>query len=138
MENGVGSGARARLWLDRFQAYDAEKGSGYYPRLKFLLGDYSPATLDTALAAVGPHAPLCSVIPIDATNPFKVLSFLRFKILFVHLTNVYDNLTFDEIARRDRKSTRLNSSHSQISYAVFCLKKKNNNDKHLSEDKKSQ
>src|SRR5688572_32418611 len=29
----------------------------------------------------------------------------------------------------DRKSTRLNSSHSQISYAVFCLKKKKN--KHL-------
>src|SRR5450432_4445452 len=29
--------------------------------------------------------------------------------------------------RRDRKSTRLNSSHDQISYAVFCLKKK----KHL-------
>src|SRR2546430_10840153 len=28
------------------------------------------------------------------------------------------------IARKDRKSTRLNSSHSQISYAVFCLKKK--------------
>src|SRR5688572_32917536 len=27
-------------------------------------------------------------------------------------------------ARQDRKSTRLNSSHSQISYAVFCLKKK--------------
>src|SRR2546421_8342513 len=26
--------------------------------------------------------------------------------------------------RRDRKSTRLNSSHDQISYAVFCLKKK--------------
>src|SRR5688572_32655489 len=28
---------------------------------------------------------------------------------------------------RDRKSTRLNSSHSQISYAVFCLKKKTTN-----------
>src|SRR5689334_24647712 len=28
--------------------------------------------------------------------------------------------------RQDRKSTRLNSSHSSISYAVFCLKKKNN------------
>src|SRR2546430_9256610 len=28
------------------------------------------------------------------------------------------------IERTDRKSTRLNSSHSQISYAVFCLKKK--------------
>src|SRR3712207_8656338 len=28
--------------------------------------------------------------------------------------------------RRDRKSTRLNSSHANISYAVFCLKKKSN------------
>src|SRR5438477_5067301 len=28
--------------------------------------------------------------------------------------------------REDRKSTRLNSSHMSISYAVFCLKKKNN------------
>src|SRR6266496_5953129 len=32
-------------------------------------------------------------------------------------------------ARQDRKSTRLNSSHVEISYAVFCLKKKKNNDK---------
>src|SRR2546422_6110174 len=31
---------------------------------------------------------------------------------------------------RDRKSTRLNSSHGYISYAVFCLKKKKNN-KHI-------
>src|SRR2546427_9108179 len=30
----------------------------------------------------------------------------------------------DRLGIRDRKSTRLNSSHSQISYAVFCLKKK--------------
>src|SRR2546427_8817423 len=30
------------------------------------------------------------------------------------------------VGLRDRKSTRLNSSHSQISYAVFCLKKKKN------------
>src|SRR5690554_5246042 len=29
-----------------------------------------------------------------------------------------------EVKRRDRKSTRLNSSHVRISYAVFCLKKK--------------
>src|SRR2546427_6762610 len=32
----------------------------------------------------------------------------------------------DAFQMPDRKSTRLNSSHSQISYAVFCLKKKNN------------
>src|SRR2546430_13144810 len=31
----------------------------------------------------------------------------------------------DRVSFIDRKSTRLNSSHSQISYAVFCLKKKN-------------
>src|SRR5260221_8760803 len=30
----------------------------------------------------------------------------------------------EEVPRRDRKSTRLNSSHTVISYAVFCLKKK--------------
>src|SRR3989440_4540028 len=30
----------------------------------------------------------------------------------------------EAVARIDRKSTRLNSSHDQISYAVFCLKKK--------------
>src|SRR2546430_9464506 len=33
---------------------------------------------------------------------------------------------YPEPPGRDRKSTRLNSSHSQISYAVFCLKKKKN------------
>src|SRR5438270_4978774 len=34
------------------------------------------------------------------------------------------------VARSDRKSTRLNSSHSQNSYAVFCLKKKKNKKNH--------
>src|SRR4051794_41351851 len=34
------------------------------------------------------------------------------------------DLPFREVHDRDRKSTRLNSSHPSISYAVFCLKKK--------------
>src|SRR5690554_7759421 len=34
---------------------------------------------------------------------------------------------FFEVMDRDRKSTRLNSSHVRISYAVFCLKKKKSN-----------
>src|SRR5438045_4929933 len=38
-----------------------------------------------------------------------------------------DPLTGEVLAERDRKSTRLNSSHLGISYAVFCLKKKKNN-----------
>src|SRR2546430_8046324 len=37
------------------------------------------------------------------------------------------NIPEDELCALDRKSTRLNSSHSQISYAVFCLKKKKKN-----------
>src|SRR2546427_6589832 len=37
----------------------------------------------------------------------------------------------EEETPQDRKSTRLNSSHSQISYAVFCLKKKNTKTTHF-------
>src|SRR5438874_10756230 len=40
--------------------------------------------------------------------------------------------------RRDRKSTRLNSSHVEISYAVFCLKKKNKNDSREETSRSSQ
>src|SRR6266853_5582681 len=39
---------------------------------------------------------------------------------------------------KDRKSTRLNSSHSQISYAVFCLKKKKKKHIHIILTKKTQ
>src|SRR5215471_19701021 len=38
-----------------------------------------------------------------------------------------EQLAADGYTRRDRKSTRLNSSHVEISYAVFCLKKKKKN-----------
>src|SRR5690606_41672646 len=38
--------------------------------------------------------------------------------------------TFQTLRGRDRKSTRLNSSHVKISYAVFCLKKKKKKNKH--------
>src|SRR2546428_12566367 len=37
---------------------------------------------------------------------------------------LFSRITTKFLATRDRKSTRLNSSHDQISYAVFCLKKK--------------
>src|SRR5688572_32347528 len=44
---------------------------------------------------------------------------------YPHLQEVHEQaLHLGLPRRRDRKSTRLNSSHSQISYAVFCLKKK--------------
>src|SRR2546430_13059782 len=47
------------------------------------------------------------------------------------LEDLLSELTEETLRRsflyQDRKSTRLNSSHSQISYAVFCLKKKKKN-----------
>src|SRR3712207_7297869 len=48
-------------------------------------------------------------------DPGELCTDQRFEGLFVGALN----------PRADRKSTRLNSSHANISYAVFCLKKKN-------------
>src|SRR2546422_1213514 len=64
------------------------------------------------------------VLPqISIQLPFTNLSdvLLPFLALRVQIPLV------DVLAQRDRKSTRLNSSHGYISYAVFCLKKKKKN-----------
>src|SRR5438552_10337157 len=45
------------------------------------------------------------------------------------------SLAVVDVRDRDRKSTRLNSSHQIISYAVFCLKKKNKSFNHSDRDK---
>src|SRR5258708_18796456 len=42
-----------------------------------------------------------------------------------NIENFLQNANFTFVEQEDRKSTRLNSSHQIISYAVFCLKKKN-------------
>src|SRR5699024_11548155 len=51
------------------------------------------------------------------SQQYKLLYRLPWRKLTVHAIN---------FLLKDRKSTRLNSSHVSISYAVFCLKKKNN------------
>src|SRR5688500_19523560 len=48
-----------------------------------------------------------------------------------------DKVGLLELASGDRKSTRLNSSHLVISYAVFCLKKKKTNIQQLSRKKRT-
>src|SRR5256885_8762349 len=56
----------------------------------------------------------------------KPLHLFKFGVLKV--VSFYNDVPFSQesaIASPDRKSTRLNSSHLVISYAVFCLKKKN-------------
>ena len=103
LEIGVGTGQRAAAWLDRFRALDRERGTQYYPRLRFLLADYSMPTLNRAMEAVREHRELASFLAVDALDPFKSLSFLRYKVLSIHLTNVYDNLPTDEIVVREGK-----------------------------------
>src|SRR5687768_17640770 len=53
------------------------------------------------------------------------------RLLLTHLYPEWDTIDLPAKARElwpgDRKSTRLNSSHGYISYAVFCLKKKKKN-----------
>jgi hypothetical protein len=101
LEIGVGSGARAAAWMDGFKALDDQKGTGFYSKLQFILGDYSATTLDRAVTALSRHAGHVSAAPLNALNPFKALSAYRFKVMYVHATNVYDNLPFDDVVRRD-------------------------------------
>src|SRR2546421_5245132 len=56
-----------------------------------------------------------SYLELQAGNTAMVIFGLAIVMVFLVLAAQYE---------RDRKSTRLNSSHDQISYAVFCLKKK--------------
>src|SRR3712207_366674 len=55
------------------------------------------------------------------------LSYLGVLVALLYIAGIFLPLLVDQInglTRLDRKSTRLNSSHANISYAVFCLKKK--------------
>src|SRR2546429_5068513 len=70
----------------------------------------------------------------DFLKVFQLLARLGFGLQLLELNAVVIPIEFfsqiadspDQLAlTRDRKSTRLNSSHGYISYAVFCLKKKN-------------
>src|SRR2546430_13749483 len=53
-------------------------------------------------------------------------SFAGFERDCLGASQLHHDRTLEHVDKGDRKSTRLNSSHSQISYAVFCLKKKKN------------
>src|SRR5258705_319518 len=53
------------------------------------------------------------------------------RIVLARRRNQFDTDPDNGLLPPDRKSTRLNSSHLGISYAAFCLKKKNQNEPHL-------
>jgi hypothetical protein len=104
VELGVGNGSQARTFMDTFVEMDrARTGSStapgeYYRRLHYLMCDYSPHVLELARAAVGEHAGHVSSFVLDALHPMTALSFLRFKVFLVYISNVYDNLPTDELA----------------------------------------
>src|ERR1700733_10503441 len=89
------------MFVEKFRHLDKLHATSYYTRLRVLMGDYSLETLDMSRPAVKEHLHLCSFLALDALNPLKTLSFLRHKILYIHPTNMYDNLPDEEIFRRD-------------------------------------
>src|SRR2546430_5165870 len=82
-----------------------------------LIGDWS-GRRNRGLSASSEELSAWRPLLVDRDNLDHLIARLGVKL---HLP-----LTSDGSQSLDRKSTRLNSSHSQISYAVFCLKKKKN------------
>src|SRR5262245_63144693 len=70
--------------------------------------------------------PLLSVVRADVREPSSLVEVVRDADAVVSTLGVpFSTRPIDTYSVGDRKSTRLNSSHLGISYAVFCLKKKN-------------
>src|SRR3712207_8605632 len=80
-----------------------------------------------AQAGLGHAAPLYPDVQQIGLAGVDVLPLARFLVRPV----AEDPVEYLFRDREDRKSTRLNSSHANISYAVFCLKKTNYNALHL-------
>jgi hypothetical protein len=99
LEIGVGNGNQAAVFLDEFRRLDRERGRGYYRRLHYLMGDYSPHVLELARKNVAHHSEHVSSLVLDALRPTETLGFLRYKAFLVYISNVYDNLPTDEIVR---------------------------------------
>src|ERR1039458_10701282 len=84
------------------------------------------ATLSLAAKLGGSEMLGQYALAVALTTPLVMLSHLNLRAVLA--TDLDGRHPFgDYVAVRDRKSTRLNSSHLGISYAVFCLKKKNKN-----------
>src|SRR5215203_6961599 len=68
--------------------------------------------------------------PPPRSTLFPYTTLFRSEAISRHVKGVrgsFSAATFRLLSASDRKSTRLNSSHANISYAVFCLKKKKKN-----------
>src|SRR5690348_17901394 len=82
-----------------------------------------PATKDTPfLLLAGRDRPI-ALAATEAGVDMTVTGDFSLETVMHRIQELHDRLE-REITGQDRKSTRLNSSHPSISYAVFCLKKK--------------
>jgi hypothetical protein len=99
VELGVGNGNQAKVWLDEFVALSAAHRRDYYRRLQYMMGDYSPHVLERAMKTVAHHGDHVNALVVDATRPATSLGFLRGKVFLAYISNVYDNLPCDELAR---------------------------------------
>src|SRR5438270_4760859 len=94
------------------------------PRLLHLSSFHPPAP--TQLDTLSLH----DALPICAANTPMPFSMQTMPLPASTTWTISPRVMVRVKSASDRKSTRLNSSHSQISYAVFCLKKKSVNDNH--------
>src|SRR5699024_12517163 len=96
---------------------------------------YTTATSQIYTLSLHDALPIWMVLLLQLTT--RALFLIHFRMLLTQESRLYastqvcrmlrkDQLSLRSLqTTRDRKSTRLNSSHVSISYAVFCLKKKN-------------
>src|SRR2546430_6000781 len=113
--------------------YDLNEHDEWQPDLVDIQRKISSRT--RAIVLINPNNPTGSVCSRRMLG--QLAEFARRHNLVIFADEIYDKLILDDDHQHvslaavapdipvDRKSTRLNSSHSQISYAVFCLKKKN-------------
>src|SRR5437762_2666425 len=83
-----------------------------------------PSLVGEKPAGVGEESTLEVLVPADINAALPTLDPGTSKAAVDDAKNCKTPLAWVTLTQRDRKSTRLNSSHRCISYAVFCLKKK--------------
>src|SRR5258707_11497656 len=86
----------------------------------------APNTVRNRMIASADDQPVCHFSNAARLSVMDTVSVSEPGPPFVNRFTMSNILKFS-MPRKDRKSTRLNSSHANISYAVFCLKKKKNN-----------
>src|SRR5438874_5805035 len=107
-----------RALLDYFAAQKRGDASGMMANATFL----RPAGSSDDLFQ---RAAVAAMLQIPQNSDVSDVRILSSTSVDSSATNVRVSMTWAGASRVDRKSTRLNSSHVEISYAVFCLKKKN-------------